>query len=67
MGEEKEVFSPKGKVTKPQSEFPRMMERICLKQRAGLLTEITKGRLRNYGKTVNEKDDLTTEKTSETP
>ncbi len=64
--EEKEVFSPKGKVAKPQNQFPRMMERIGLKQRAELLTQVAKGKLRNYAKIVNDKVDLNSEQASET-
>ena len=44
-----------------------MMERIGLKQRAELLTQVTKGKLRNYAKIANDKVDMLSESASETP
>jgi len=35
--EEKEVFSPKSKVPRPQTFYPRILERISLRQQTELL------------------------------
>ena len=51
--EDKEVFSPKSKVSKLQTSFPRILERISMRQQSELLNQGTKGKFK-HAKTANE-------------